>query len=318
MDWLIGMVCPVCGDAHLTIEHELTQPDQMSCNACTTTFEVAQDGETVRLVRYPSHLPAELRNGWFKPSAITRIAYQAVKQVEPLIAASAPVVDLPVEERVKKLARLGNPPEKIRAILSRQPGIDIDMGQVDAVLATYQKQNKGSATWSLVLGGLVVVLAIVVIAVLLLQSAPPANLASQANPDNPAALQPGTKATADSPYLDPALLPAPLRTLIPSGMAILKPTPVVVHSLDANTQPTIKCPVSPGQAADVFGGEMEEWTKSDAGGAGWYIISTQSRTIHLPKNMTGGYFEFINSPSMNSVVGPAVIENVFFMSISCE
>ena len=311
------MVCPVCGDSHLSIERELAQPDQMSCKACATNFEVAQDGETVRLVRYPDHLPAELRAGWFKPSTIRQIAFQSPKHEFPQ---SAPVVvDIPLEERVIRLIRLGNSPDKIREILSRQPGVMI--GQVDEILDNFKKQsgNNRSSTWMVVLGGLVVILVIGVIAALLFQPSPPANPAGTTNSGGANTLQPNASSTqASSPYLDPALLPAPLQTLIPSGMAILKPTPVVVQALDANTQPAIRCPVSPGQAAEVFGGEMKDWNKNTTGGAGWFMVSAQSRTVHLPKNMTGGYFVFSNSPSMESVTGPAIIENVFFVSISCE
>ncbi len=51
---------------------------------------------------------------------------------------------------------------------------------------------------------------------------------------------------------------------------------------------------------------------------GWYTISLSQKSIKVPKNMTAGYFEMAGSPSMESVTGPGVIDNVNFVSVSCD
>ncbi len=301
-DWLIGMLCPVCGNPHLSIERELMQPDRMSCNSCMSLFEISQNGEMIRLVRFPAILPSDLQSKWIKPAAVSRLAYQYARRTEPLIP--QPEIDIPLEERVKALARLGNSPDKIREILLRLPGMTFE--QVEVALSGYKKQKSEASGWTIALGTAVVLLAFTLVVVLITLPAQPQN---ENNPE---------KTSAPQSFLNPANLPAPIQTMIPPGVKILVPTPVSVRQLSLTNEPFVRCPRTPGEAAQVFGGEMKEWTISSDNISGWYLVSMTARSIKVPKNMTAGYFKMTGSPGMESVIGPAMIDNAYFVSISCE
>ena len=304
-DWLIGMTCPVCGDTHLVIEREVSQPDLMSCHSCMALFEMSQDGGLIRLVRAPSSLPPNLANQWVKPASVGRLAYEHAQKTEPVASF---VEDLTLEERVIALTRLHNSPDKVRQVLSRLPGVTTE--QIDAAIAKVNpEKGKNNSAWTFILGIGVVILAVAIGVVLL----------TTPGQGGQEAAAPSAQATATSVnFLNPANLPAPLQTLLPPGVKILQPTPATVRQLNPVTEATTRCPVTPGEAAQTFGGEMKEWTKSTQGGTGWSLISLTPRSIKVPKNMTAGYFVMGSSPAMESVIGPAVIDNVNFVSVSCE
>jgi len=163
-DWLIGMTCPVCGDTHLTIEREITQPDQLFCRSCMTLFEMSQDMEFIRLVRAPSNLPSDMASRWVKPASVGRMAYQYAQHTDALITLTDD--NLSLEDRVKALIRLHNSPDKIREILYRLPGVSIEKVE-EAIANANQQKSKRDPAWTIALGVGVLLLVLTLVVVLI-------------------------------------------------------------------------------------------------------------------------------------------------------
>jgi hypothetical protein len=62
---------------------------------------------------------------------------------------------------------------------------------------------------------------------------------------------------------------------------------------------------------------MQDWSAGTQG-IGWIMISLQTQTITVPKDMSAGYLEVSGSPEMSSAIGPVVIQNVNFVAVSCQ
>jgi hypothetical protein len=327
-DWLIGATCPVCGYPKLIIEHFHDQPDQLACSVCATHYQVAQDGVHVRLLKFSSRLPQDLGERWLKPAEISEIALRIRREADASAPTTQPAGEISLALRAKRLAELGNPPQKIREILLRLPGVA--PAQVDEVLTPVEKKvaHKGGSVLWVITTALLTVMILVVVVMLILpmlgakkdsttNNGAPNNNVTENNTNGSTNNNNTNNTKNNSPFFDPTTLPAPLQTLIPAGMKILKPTPVTVRQLDPKTQPQVRCPGSPGEAAKLFGGSMQDWSAASQG-IGWIMISLQTQTITIPKDMSAGYLEVSGSPEMSSVIGPAVIQNVNFVAVSCQ
>ncbi len=129
----------------------------------------------------------------------------------------------------------------------------------------------------------------------------------------PAAVQ----ATADARAtqgLPPDGLPDWARDLVPDGLTVLNvPTP----SVSNEGPPAASCPETPGEAVELFGGALEDWT-IDRENNGWVLIVVGSPvTLRLPANMSAGYMVFADTLEMRSAFGPATISNVNFAAVAC-
>jgi hypothetical protein len=132
-------------------------------------------------------------------------------------------------------------------------------------------------------------------------------------------------ASQAAPAADTGDLPAPLLTLVPPGARLVNPTPVV-RPVDGGDQAlsgegaasASLCPGTPEDAARLFGGEADAWQPGgDAGG--WIMVSvTELATVRVPAGMTAAYLTIGETLSMNEVPGPAVIEGIAMVAISCE
>ena len=82
-------------------------------------------------------------------------------------------------------------------------------------------------------------------------------------------------------------------------------------------RPASRCPTTSNEAADLFGGQASDWTyKADAGG--WLMTAITPKTITVPAGMMAGYLQFgSGGANMNQVNGPAKIQNVNFIAITC-
>jgi hypothetical protein len=324
-DWLIGATCPVCGYPKLVIERYHNQPDQLSCSVCATHYEVAQDGEHVRLRKFSSRLPQDLAERWVKAVEIGEIATRIRREADAPAPPTQPGGEISLALRAQRLAELGNPPQKIREILLKLPGVTA--AQVDEVLTPVEKKvaHKGGSVLWVLTTALLVVMIVVVIGMLILPMLGPkkdsttVNGASNNNvtANNANGTTNNNQTSDQSPFLDPTTLPAPLQTLIPAGIKIIKPTPITVRQLDPKTQPQERCPKTPGEAAKLFGGNMKDWSAGTQG-VGWVMISLQAQSITIPKDMSAGYLQVSGAPEMASVIGPVVIENVNFVAVSCQ
>ena len=301
-EWLIGAVCPVCGHTKLSIERNPEHPDQMICKLCASSFEIAQDGELIRLCQYPNRSPSELANRWVKPSKIKEIAFRVQTENEQL--SRQKVVDIPLRVQAIRLAKLGNPPQKIREILLRSTNAGPE--EIDTVLVTASKEVKKEKKGNFIFWVMgAVIFALFVIIFIELQPG-----ISRETKNNVAG------GTQEDNSFNVSSLPGPLQTLIPKGVKVLAPDPVVVQKVDELSQPQVKCPQSPGEAAQLFGGAMESWSPGNMGG--WVLVSFKTVDIYLPSNMSAGYLEVSGSPEMTTVLGPATIENVNFLAVSCQ
>ena len=113
-------------------------------------------------------------------------------------------------------------------------------------------------------------------------------------------------------------LPEPLRTFVPAGVSIINPPTPQVQLLPPAIGQSGRCPRIPLEAAQLFGGSAGTWQAADMD-RGWMYIAKDPVTITVPANMSAGYLVFgLSNMEMRSVTGPAVIQNVFMITISCE
>jgi hypothetical protein len=94
---------------------------------------------------------------------------------------------------------------------------------------------------------------------------------------------------------------------------------VVQHLSDppgASSGTPIPCPATPAQAAALFGGKPETWSK---GPNGWIRIDTSGAdaTIHIPYGMIGAYFRVGEQLVLVEVPGPALLSQAPSLAISC-
>jgi hypothetical protein len=149
-DWLRRAVCPICGGANLSIKHLVSEPDQIACENCTASYEVAQDGAHVRLVVIPPGLPEEAGGRWLTPAEVKNVAPRVIvlprmmANIPPALGTAASVVPVNTQlvvERARKLRALGNSPDKIRSILSGSGGITD--AQVDEAIGKLYERAPG-------------------------------------------------------------------------------------------------------------------------------------------------------------------------------
>jgi len=167
-DWLIGATCPVCGYSKLIIERYHDQPDQLLCSVCATHYEIAQDGEHVRLHKFSSRLPQDLSERWVKPVEIGAIAIRVRREADAAAHAGQSGGEISLALRAQRLAELGNPPQKIREVLLRLPGVT--PAQVDKVLAPMEKKaaRKGGSVLWVITTTLLAVMILAVVGMLIL------------------------------------------------------------------------------------------------------------------------------------------------------
>jgi hypothetical protein len=93
------------------------------------------------------------------------------------------------------------------------------------------------------------------------------------------------------------------------------PTPVITRG---EGPPASQCPVTKVEAAQLFGGEPDQWQAAE-NVQGWMLFSTSGPvTVRVPANMTLGYLEIGQSLSITDISGPATVTNVYMGALSCE
>ena len=122
------------------------------------------------------------------------------------------------------------------------------------------------------------------------------------------------QSSSNSQYLDPSILPDPIRAAIPAGAKVLKPPDIIIEKAES-TGTRQRCPTSAGEAVRMFGGDLKTWTQVSAG---WTLISMDPVTLYIPDGMTVGYLQYISKPEFFSVPGPVRVHNLNFAAISCE
>jgi hypothetical protein len=110
-------------------------------------------------------------------------------------------------------------------------------------------------------------------------------------------------------------LPSWVATLVPSGITVINvPTP----SVDPKGPPSAPCPTTSAQASALFGGPAGSWSFSHEE-QGWiFILADKPTSIRIPDGMSAGYLVIGESLEMRSTLGPATVNNVNFIAVSCD
>lgn len=210
-------------------------------------------------------------------------------------------------ERAKELKRLGNTDQEVRSVLQRSSGLTPE--QVVEVLSKLEKPEEKRRSNRILI--IFLVIALVLFALLALWFLNRQKLGGT----TPAGTQQAFSIAGK--IVDPKTLPGPLQTLMPNGIQIINEDPVVEPS-DETTIPAASCPASKADAAALFGGPAGDWSR-DANSGGWTLLTkNQGVQIRIPANMTGGYLVFEKGPEMRGVTGPAVVKNIYMISVSCQ
>jgi hypothetical protein len=95
-------------------------------------------------------------------------------------------------------------------------------------------------------------------------------------------------------------------------------TPVVVAKpTQASAATHSACPTVDTEAAQLFGGETSDWNY-DRQNNGWTMTSVaKTVTINVPQGFSAGYLVLVNGPEMRTVNGPATLDGINFVAISC-
>jgi ribosomal protein S27AE len=210
-------------------------------------------------------------------------------------------------ERAKELKRLGNTDQEVRSVLQRSSGLTPE--QVVEVLSKLEKpEEKRQSNRILIIFLVIALVMLSIFALWFLNSQKKSETA-------PAATQQAISIAGK--IVDPTILPEPLRTLLPNGVQIINDDPVVETSNETNN-PAANCPASKAEAAALFGGPANDWNH-EPNSTGWTLLTkNQGVQIRIPANMTGGYLVFEKGPEMRGVTGPAVVKNIYMISISCQ
>jgi hypothetical protein len=192
-------------------------------------------------------------------------------------------------EQARQLLQLGNSRENVRSTLFGMRGVTAE--QVDVAMAALPAENRGRS--KLFLAGLGVI-SLLVITIAVVIGLGLAKRETEVKTENE--------------------LPASVRVLLFSGSILLDLPVVEVYRVET-TGNISSCPTQPANAARMFGGEGSSWSGSQAG---WSITTRQPLTIHLPEGMKAEYLLVGKDPRMVAVSGPARLENVVYLDITCQ
>ena len=306
--WAVGH-CPACQAAALQVVHLSNATDYLICSKCELSFEVELDGRKIRVKNVPDELgfmETELRYHWVEPSALARFFsnHLALKEQQARVAAPGSLSDEEVLSRATSLYRMGNKPKMVEFILI-QAGATPEQAQ--AAFARL-KQKSGQDAKKLertfrLAGGIILLVVVAFIAgraltpglisIQLKQGlASPAGTVNQSNVfllllDNlPDAIKPG--------FLKPA-------------------SAQVVYTGPARS----KCPFTLSDAAGVFGGQVDRWTRISPSN-GWQMMNADaSSTIRVPEGMLTTFMDN-RTGAFSTIDGPVTISNVNYVAILCN
>jgi ribosomal protein S27AE len=210
-------------------------------------------------------------------------------------------------ERAKELQRLGNTDPEVRSVLQRSSGLTPE--QVSEVLKKLEKPEEKRRSNRILIFFLIGAIILFALLALWFMNRQKSELTEPAKTQQTFSLA--------GKIVDPKTLPEPIQTLLPNGIQILNEDPSVVQS-DENTIPSASCPASKGEASALFGGPASDWSIDNNSG-GWILLTkTQGVEVRIPANMTGGYLIFEKGPEMRGVTGPAIVKNIYMISVSCK
>lgn len=288
--------CPVCGCASLIPRLPSGGPDQFACESCGAHFSASPDGHHLLMVTAPAGLPGFLEE---RPvyAEEYRIRTQPRLEIVPEWVAVRineqfkPVETAELISRARQLYSLGNSTARVQSILEHIPGVQAEQVK-EALSAITEREQERRSTLFWIGIALVGILVVLIGLVVVLGTRPQSS-----------AVQSG-EATG---------LPDSLQMLIGSGDGLLNLPQVKVHPGSATGKHST-CPTQPANAARLFGGKEKMWSITIAG---WTLFNSKPQTIRIPEGMSGEYPVIKKNPEWVKVNGPAVLENVIYVTVSC-
>ena len=211
---------------------------------------------------------------------------------EPVYMERAPeIVD--VRTRTKELYALGNRPDQIKEILSRDPLLDKAeiQAEVDALsgIDVAKKHRQRKILWvSIVIELFIILVCSVVIWY----------------------WRPLLTVVGGKPGVNFVATLSANETIAP-----LIATPMVRRETEGPV-PRPSCPETREQAAGLFGGSPDSWI-ADVKDGSWFLVSSQPVNVHIPGGMSIVLID-IGSAGVNTVPGPAFVSNVKSVTILCR
>jgi hypothetical protein len=222
-----------------------------------------------------------------------------------LPSALAHCTEAELMKRAETLLALGNSPLQIQVALV-QSGVAPDLVKtvVEATRRLAQQKRQRQLRWTWLLTGLV-------IACLLLAAG--GGWALWHRPAPPAPSAAGTSRPPNGPPTPTGV--AGFFLSLPTSMVQTEPPPTPGSGPSRQTG---RCPTSADEASSLFGGQAADWTyKADVGG--WLMTAVTPKTIYVPASMVAGYLQFgAGGANMSQVDGPARIQNVNFIAVTCQ
>ncbi|MBI5290250.1 MAG: hypothetical protein HY872_00030 [Chloroflexi bacterium] len=263
-EWAAGR-CPACGARALQIAHLPSAPDQVTCEQCGFSCEVEENGTRIRPSKLPPQFDSVRHLAVFQWLAVSELRALAARAAAPAAEAVPTTEATDWIARAEKLYQLGNSLKQINSALANAGATPQQTQAAMARVIDIDHEKRQRNSRSVMLMGSVVVLR-------------PRWLPSAPTQSGSPLVSTAARSTA--------VLPLLLRTLIPPGITVLdSPTP----SARLGSGPAAsKCPATPLQAAQLFGGDLSNWSKDEQTG-GWMMI----------------------------VAGPATIDNANFVAVSC-
>ena len=348
-EWANKARCPVCNSSPLVVVHNAEAPDRMACPRCHCLFEIEENGTRIHFISLPKVLSKLLDGQWvtyaeMKQTVQEVAALQAAKNqasataadhvpaktpvpsepspfTEEMVTTEIPANSAqPVEEkswavvpaaapplvfqarapeikdvrtRAKDLYALGSRPDQIKAILSRDPLLDKAeiQTEVDNLYGADEAKRRRQHLWLAVgIGAGVIILTLCFVLSTLWQ-----------------------------PIL--SILPGKIgsnfvATVVANKtVSPLMSTPIVIQEKD-NGAPRPACPQTKEQASLIFGGPADNWI-SDSDDGSWFLVVRTPVAVHVPGGMSAVLVS-IGSGGVNTVEGPATIENVTSISLLCR
>ncbi|MBI2977146.1 MAG: hypothetical protein HYY33_09360 [Chloroflexi bacterium] len=277
-EWAAGR-CPACGARALQIAHLPSAPDQVTCEQCGFSCEVEENGTRIRPSKLPPQFDSVRHLAVFQWLAVSELRALAARAAAPAAEAVPTTEATDWIARAEKLYQLGNSLKQINSALANAgatpPQAKAAMARVIEIDQEKRKRNSRSV---MLMGSAALIALLILAAVGSVVVIRPRWLPSAPTQSGSPLVSTAARSTA--------VLPLLLRTLIPPGITVLdSPTP----SARLGSGPAAsKCPATPLQAAQLFGGDLSTWSKDEQTG-GWMMI----------------------------VDGPATIDNANFVAVSC-
>jgi hypothetical protein len=318
----------LCQHHGLSVQHRSPEPDQFRCGSCHLAFELAETGSSLHVTHWPAALDEldGLAEDWLSADELQSLAHKIAVRIpkaatgdphmpaihpSPAMAAIEPP-SKPIKQdeiphasqsvsdelviRIRGLRATGRNQHQIRRILLQEGKSPDELNAAFRIVDGQEKQEhkrqKSKLLWSLVMTALFLLVCFISTGILV-------QLPAEDKPQIVAAAQ---------------------ATLAPSiAESLHLNTPVVSYS---NNPPPAAysisgCPRYADQAALLFGGDAANWS-SPPGSNGWFMIDpTGSNRVYVPAEMTAAYMQVGDQIVLVEVRGPANMDNVSYVAISC-